>query len=154
MSFIGICIYILAIGMATMAWRYTISKRTRTLFPPLRLRIPLNTFAVLAVLLILSANYSVAQAQGNSTQAHLADRAFAKAASPFHVKIPYTSMTPNADGHLEAFARGTDNTISHNYQTAPNGRWTGWTTLPSGQTFNSEPLAGIHPHVMLEPVAR
>ena len=154
MSFIGICIYILAIVMATMAWRYTISKRTRTLFPPLRLRIPLNTFAVLAVLLILSANYSVAQAQGNSTQAQLADSAFAKAASAFHVKITYTSMAPNADGHLEAFARGTDNTIWHNYQTAPNGRWTGWMTLPSGHTFNSDPVVGVNANGMLELFAR
>ncbi|HEX4716006.1 MAG TPA: hypothetical protein VH164_13860, partial [Ktedonobacteraceae bacterium] len=114
----------------------------------------MNTFAVLAVLLILSANYSVAQAQGNSTQAHLADSAFAKAASAFHVKITYTSMALNADGHLEAFARGTDNTIWHNYQTAPNGRWTGWMTLPSGHTFNSDPVVGVNANGMLELFAR
>ena len=36
---------------------------------------------------------------------------------------------PRTDGRLEVFARGGDNALWHNWQTAPNGGWSGWASL-------------------------
>jgi len=35
----------------------------------------------------------------------------------------------NADGRMEAFARGTDDALWHIWQTAPNNGWSGWASL-------------------------
>src|SRR5262245_40572356 len=40
----------------------------------------------------------------------------------------------NLDGRLEVFARGTDNAIFNNWQTAPNSTWSGWASLGGALT--------------------
>jgi acylphosphatase len=44
----------------------------------------------------------------------------------------------NADGRLEIFARGTDNALWHQWQTAPNNGWSGWASL--GGFITSDPV--------------
>lgn len=46
------------------------------------------------------------------------------------------SVTRNLDGRLELFARGTDQALYHNWQTAPNGAWSGWATLSGSVKSN------------------
>jgi len=41
--------------------------------------------------------------------------------------IPHVAS--NADGRLEGFVRGTDRALWHIWQTAPNGGWSGWSSL-------------------------
>ena len=43
----------------------------------------------------------------------------------------------NADGRMEIFARGTDNALWHNWQTAPNNGWSGWGSL--GGAITTDP---------------
>lgn len=45
-------------------------------------------------------------------------------------------VASNADGRLEAFARGSDNAVCHIWQTAPNGNWSGWAGLGGVLTSN------------------
>lgn len=39
------------------------------------------------------------------------------------------AVAQNNDGRLEAFARGTDNAVWHDWQGAPDGAWSGWNSL-------------------------
>lgn len=42
----------------------------------------------------------------------------------------------NSDGRLELFARAPDNAVWHDWQTAPNGGWNGWSKLGGATTSN------------------
>ena len=39
------------------------------------------------------------------------------------------TVTNDADGRLEVFARGTDNALWHIWQTAPSNGWSSWASL-------------------------
>jgi GH25 family lysozyme M1 (1,4-beta-N-acetylmuramidase) len=54
----------------------------------------------------------------------------------------------NSDGRLEVFVRGTDNAIYHNWQTAPNGGWSGW--WPMGGAALDQPVVGHNADGRLE----
>ena len=58
----------------------------------------------------------------------------------------------NADGRLEIFARGTDNALWHQWQTAPNNGWSGWASL--GGVITSDPVLGRNADGRLEVFAR
>ena len=58
----------------------------------------------------------------------------------------------NADGRLEVFVRGTHNALWHNWQTAPNGGWSGWNSLGGGLT--SDPVVGRNADGRLEVFVR
>ncbi|WP_053227714.1 C1 family peptidase, partial [Solirubrobacter soli] len=47
-----------------------------------------------------------------------------------------TTVARNADGRLEAFARGTDNALWHKWQVTPNGGWSGWASEGGVLTSN------------------
>ena len=49
------------------------------------------------------------------------------------------SIAANQDGRLEAFARGTDNQLWHNWQTSAGGPWSGWS--PLGGVLGGNPAA-------------
>src|SRR6202040_209618 len=40
-----------------------------------------------------------------------------------------SSVVPNRDGRLEAFGRGADTALWHNWQETPGGAWSGWSSL-------------------------
>jgi peptidoglycan hydrolase-like protein with peptidoglycan-binding domain len=58
----------------------------------------------------------------------------------------------NADGRLELFARGTDNAVWHQWQTAPNNGWSGWASM--GGVITSDPIAARNADGRLELFAR
>ena len=58
----------------------------------------------------------------------------------------------NADGRLEIFARGTDNALWHQWQTAPNNGWSGWASL--GGVITTEPVVAQNLDGRLEVFAR
>ena len=58
----------------------------------------------------------------------------------------------NQDGRLEVFARGTDNVLWHIYELAPNGSWSGWTSL--GGEITSDPCVASNADGRLEIFAR
>jgi acylphosphatase len=58
----------------------------------------------------------------------------------------------NADGRLEIFAVGTDNALSHIWQTAPNNGWSGWASL--GGVITCEPDVSRNADGRLEVFAR
>jgi GH25 family lysozyme M1 (1,4-beta-N-acetylmuramidase) len=45
-------------------------------------------------------------------------------------------VAQNDDGRLELFARAPDNAVWHDWQTAANGNWSGWSKLGGGTTSN------------------
>jgi C1A family cysteine protease len=55
-----------------------------------------------------------------------ADKAWSGWASEDGVLTSNIAVSRNADGRLEAFVRGTDNALWHNWQVQPNGGWSGW----------------------------
>ncbi len=58
----------------------------------------------------------------------------------------------NADGRLEVFALGTDRSVWHIWQTAPNNGWSGWDGL--GGSFTTPPVVGINADGRLEVFVR
>jgi hypothetical protein len=58
----------------------------------------------------------------------------------------------NADGRLEAFARGTDGALWHNWQATPGGSWAGWASL--GGAITSETAVAANADGRLEVFAR
>lgn len=42
---------------------------------------------------------------------------------------PVMDVIANSDGRLEAFCQGTDAALYHNWQTSPNGGWSGWNRI-------------------------
>jgi RHS repeat-associated protein len=60
----------------------------------------------------------------------------------------------NADGRLEAFARGTDRALWHNRQTTPGDGWAGWVPAAPGSAITSDPVVGINADGRLEVFAR
>ncbi len=56
--------------------------------------------------------------------------------------VPRQRGVYHKDGRQEVFARGTDNTIWHSYQTAPNAGWVAWSSF-GGNTFKGEPTAYV-----------
>ena len=56
-------------------------------------------------------------------------------------------VVANADGRLELFIRGTDGQLSHQWQTAPAGPWSGWS--PMGGTLAPDTVPGA----VLNPVS-
>ena len=59
-------------------------------------------------------------------------------------------VAKNADGRLEVFTRGKDETVWHTWQTAPNGTWSPWWNRPSIQTLTAIGLRSLRS--MLSPV--
>ncbi len=55
---------------------------------------------------------------------------------------PAVTVSKNADGRLQIFARGIDNTIMTAFQTAPNGGWSPWTSLGNPHTGMSAGQVG------------
>ncbi|MGL4514819.1 MAG: M12 family metallopeptidase [Lacipirellulaceae bacterium] len=47
------------------------------------------------------------------------------------------TVSRNADGRLEVFARGTDNALHHIWQNSAGGGWSGWNSLGGGLTGNA-----------------
>jgi acylphosphatase len=43
--------------------------------------------------------------------------------------IDRLAVSNNLDGRLEAFVRGSNGAVFHNWQVTPNGNWSGWATL-------------------------
>ncbi|HMQ33089.1 MAG TPA: hypothetical protein PKD53_20325, partial [Chloroflexaceae bacterium] len=62
-------------------------------------------------------------------------------AGPLGSNIKF-AVANNADGRLEAFARGANNALYHIWQTAPNGAWGSWSSLAGAVTSN--PAAARH----------
>ena len=62
------------------------------------------------------------------------------------------SVARNSDGRLEIFARGTDNALWHQWQTAPNNGWSGWSSL--GGFITSDPVVINNADGRLEVFAR
>ena len=62
------------------------------------------------------------------------------------------AVASNADGRLEVFARGTDNALWHQWQTAPNNGWSGWASL--GGVITSDPVVGRNADGRMEVFAR
>ena len=58
----------------------------------------------------------------------------------------------NADGRLEFFARGADNALWHQWQTAPNNGWSGWSSL--GGVITSDPAVYNNADGRMEVFAR
>ncbi len=58
----------------------------------------------------------------------------------------------NADGRLEIFARGADNALWHQWQTAPNNGWSGWSSL--GGVITSDPAVVNNADGRMEVFAR
>jgi acylphosphatase len=58
----------------------------------------------------------------------------------------------NADGRLEIFARGTDNALWHQWQTAPNNGWSGWASL--GGIITSDPVLALNADGRMEVFVR
>src|SRR6266404_1083196 len=58
----------------------------------------------------------------------------------------------NFDGRLEAFARGTDNSLWHIWQSSPGGGWSSWANLGGG--LAGEPCAARNADGRLEAFAR
>jgi len=59
------------------------------------------------------------------------------------------AIVRNADGRLEVFVRGKDNSIGHIVQTSPgSSQWNSWSGL--GGTFTSSPAAGVNADGTLE----
>jgi hypothetical protein len=58
------------------------------------------------------------------------------------------SIARNADGRLEAFARGTDGALYHTWQTTAGGAWSGWAGL--GGQLSSDPIASVNSDGRLE----
>jgi hypothetical protein len=55
----------------------------------------------------------------------------------------------NMDGRLEAFARAPNDTLWHNWQTTPNGVWSGWAGL-EGMTITGDPVVASNADGRLE----
>ncbi|BCL81322.1 hypothetical protein ccbrp13_37870 [Ktedonobacteria bacterium brp13] len=68
--------------------------------------------------------------------------------------VAHISVAANSDGHLEAFARDTNGYIWHNFQTAPNGPWSGWSQMENNYVFSSDPVVGTNQDGRLEVFAR
>jgi len=62
------------------------------------------------------------------------------------------TVGPNFDGRLEAFATGTDSALWHLWQTAPNGGWSGWSSL--GGVITSDQALGHNADGRLEVFVR
>lgn len=62
------------------------------------------------------------------------------------------AIARNADGRLEIFARGTDNALWHQWQTAPNNGWSGWASM--GGVITSDPVVAQNADGRLEVFAR
>jgi acylphosphatase len=62
------------------------------------------------------------------------------------------TVASNLDGRLEVFARGTDNTLMHIWQTAPNGSWSAWMSL--GGVLTGAPVVARNADGRLEVFAR
>jgi hypothetical protein len=58
------------------------------------------------------------------------------------------SIARNADGRLEAFARGSDESLWHIAQTSPGGAWGAWTGL--GGKLTDDPAVGMNKDGQLE----
>ena len=60
-----------------------------------------------------------------------------------------SGIAVNEDGRLEAFVRGTDNAVSHDWQTTPEGAtWSGWSGL--GGILSSDPRVALNANGTLE----
>ena len=62
------------------------------------------------------------------------------------------TVASNADGRLEVFGNGTDHAIWHNWQTVPNGGWSGWASL--GGLLTTDAALGMNRDGRLEVFAR
>lgn len=62
------------------------------------------------------------------------------------------TVASNADGRLEVFGNGTDHALWHNWQTAPNGGWSGWASL--GGLLTTDAALCRHSDGRLEAFAR
>jgi hypothetical protein len=54
----------------------------------------------------------------------------------------YPAVGRNADGRLEIFALGSDRALWHNWQTAPNSGWAGWSSF--GGFLGTNPAVGVN----------
>jgi peptidoglycan hydrolase-like protein with peptidoglycan-binding domain len=62
------------------------------------------------------------------------------------------AVSRNSDGRLEFFARGTDNALWHQWQTAPNAPFSAWSSL--GGVITSDPVVGVNGDGRMEVFAR